>query len=174
MKKPTYLCEGNSLFVVDKPLKYFINLKSIIIATGNIKYDTLLALHKNYLESKRKTLIGAHGKAETKFIWFPLDEAMRQFLEQVLTQPEVTGVKAYILQYPPVQTDYAGDKVPIKVEDVNQLTIGFVTTKSEGGSDMRDFPEADIKMNGNKDVPDDIMVFAPPLNHGQLCPQICE
>lgn len=134
------------------------------MANGNIHYDTLLLLHQRYLDNKRKILNNGSQKEETKFIWFKLDTSMRSFLKEILADENVNGLKAYILQYPEHQTQMGAEIIPINPDDVNQLTIGFVTTKDDGGRRV-DYPES-IKTNSP-------MLLAPPMNHGELCPRIC-
>jgi hypothetical protein len=131
--------------------------------TGNINYDTLRDLHELYLNGKHKLLPGNTEEGETKFIWFELNASMRSFLEQVLNE-DVDGIKVYILQYPETQQEIRGEIIPKNADDLNQLTVGFVTTKMIDGQRVDYFESENQKK---------LMVLAPPMNHGELCPRLC-
>ncbi len=141
-----------------------MNTKTVDLATGNIAYETLMELHKRYLDNKHKLLPGNTHKGDTKSIWFKLDDSMRGFLTEVLRDEKVDGIRAYIIQYPQEQMIIGGEKIPQNPDDTNQLSIGFVTTSS-AESRRRDYPGS---ITGNK-----LLVVAPPMNHGELCPRDC-
>jgi hypothetical protein len=131
--------------------------------SANIPYKTLIDLHKNYLLQKQKILSGVILKEETQSIWFKLDAVMRKFLNEVLSDPDVSGIRMYILQYPASQIYMDGEKIPQNPLDVNQMSIGIVTTRQEG-TKHPDYPTSSSGIE---------MLVAPPLNHGALCPQQC-
>lgn len=132
--------------------------------TSNIPYRTLIDLNRNYIDGKHKVLSAQMTKDETKSIWFELDDTLKSFLTETLTDPKVTGIRMYILQYPKTQTEMDGSTVPVNMIDVNQLTVGIVTTEKVGSS-QRDYPTSSSNTK---------LLFAPPVNHGSLCPQQCD
>jgi hypothetical protein len=136
--------------------------------TGNIPYDVLLDLHNLYL-SKKHGLLSADltTKEETKSVWFELDAGMRNFLKEVSSDPLVSGIRVYLMAYPEKQTIMHGVNIPVDPNDINQLTIGLVTTKAGDGTGRRheDYPESKTGVK---------MLLAPPVNHGELCPQKCD
>lgn len=139
-------------------------------ASGNIPYRVVLDLHNLYLQKKHPVLsTDLKTKEETKSIWFKLDATMRDFLNEVLNDKDVSGIRVYLMAYPEKQIEIEdGTLIPVDPKDVGQLTIGLVTTKAEGeGEDARnpDYPESS---RGFK------MLVAPPINHGELCPQKCD
>ena len=133
--------------------------------SGNIPYKVLLDLHNLYLQKKHPVLsAGLSVKEETKSIWFKLDASMKSFLNEVLNDTNVSGIRVYLMAYPEQQTEMGGVTIPLNPNDVGQLTIGLVTTKADGGRNP-DYPETS---SGIK------MLVAPPVNHGELCPQQCD
>ena len=70
------------------------------------------------------------------------------------------------MAYPQKQANMYGVLVPVNSDDVNQLKISIVTTKDGNSNGRRhvDYPES---KTGTK------MLLAPPMNHGELCPQKC-
>lgn len=136
--------------------------------SGNIPYDVVMDLHKRYTSHKHRLLSADLAtKPETKEVWFELNQEMRDFLNEVLTDKDVSGIRLYFMAYPPQQTILHGVTIPIDPGDVNQLTIGMVTTKAGDGTGRRhvDYPESKSGMK---------MLMAPPINHGELCPQKCD
>jgi len=135
-------------------------------ASGNIPYQTILQLHDRYLQRKHRFLTTDLGtKEETKTIWFELNADMRGFLTEVLNDSDVSGIRVYFMAYPEKQIDIDGTLIPIDPYDVNQLTIGLVTTKTDSQGKHPDYPESSNKVK---------MLVAPPMNHGELCPQKCD
>jgi hypothetical protein len=132
--------------------------------TSNIPYRTLIDLNRNYIDKKHRVLSATMTKEETKSIWFELDDALRSFLRETLADSKVTGIRMYILQYPQTQTEMDSKTVPEKMIDVNQLTVGIVTTEKLGNYQV-DYPTSST---------DTKLLFAPPVNHGSLCPQQCD
>lgn len=134
--------------------------------SGNIPYQVVLDLHNLYLQKKHPVLsAGLSVKEDTKSIWFELNKGMRDFLNEVLTDPKVSGIRVYFMAYPEQQTEMHGVKIPVDPNDVNQLTIGLVTTSNAAEGKHPDYPETS---EGFK------MLVAPPMNHGELCPQKCD
>ncbi len=134
--------------------------------SGNIPYQTILQLHDRYLQRKHKFLTTDLGtKEETKTIWFELNADMRNFLTEVLNDSDVSGIRVYFMAYPEKQIEIDGTLIPIDPNDVNQLTIGLVTTSNAAGGKHPDYPQS---IGGVK------MLVAPPMNHGELCPQKCD
>ena len=132
--------------------------------SGNIPYKVVLDLHDLYLQKKHPVLsAGLSVKEETKSIWFELDTSMRSFLNEVLNDSVVSGIRVYLMAYPEKQIEMEGVNIPLDPNDVGQLTIGLVTTKADGGKNP-DYPESS---SGFK------MLVAPPMNHGELCPTKC-
>lgn len=133
--------------------------------SGNIPYDTVLKYHQLYLDGKHPSLSRTIGsKPETEKIWFKLDDSMRKFLNEVINDPEVSGIRVYFMTYPDKQEAASdGTLIPQNPNDVSQLTIGLVTTRENAGC-QDDYPET---KEGFK------MLLAPPMNHGELCPQQC-
>lgn len=137
-------------------------------ASGNIPYKLILDLHDRYLQGKHKFLsTDLQTKEETKTIWFELNAEMRGFLTETLNDKNVSGIRVYFMTYPKTQTLMEGVTIPVDANDVNQLTIGLVTTQAGDGTGRRheDYPES---ATGIK------MLLAPPMNHGELCPQKCD
>ena len=149
----------------------FKNLKTIFMtdiskaaASANIPYAVVQDLHQLYLNRKHKFLsTDLQTKEETKSIWFELNPEMRDFLTEVLNDKVVSGIRVYLMAYPAEQTIMHSVTIPADPADVNQLTIGLVTTKAAGGKHP-DYPETG---SGFK------MLLAPPMNHGELCPTKC-
>ncbi len=131
--------------------------------TTNIPYRTLIDLNRKYIDGKHRILSAGMAKQETISIWFELDEDLRNFLRETLTDTKVTGVRMYFLQYPKTQITMDGNIIPEKLIDVDQLNVGIVTTEKVGEYHV-DYPISSTKTN---------LLVAPPLNHGSLCPQIC-
>ena len=97
-------------------------------------------------------------------MWFELNDAMRDFLKKALEDPIVDGIRAYILQYPPKQTDMDGEVIPKNEDDVNQLSIGFVSTTQSAGGSVDYAKLSNDKKEG---------ALPEALNHGELCPRNC-
>ncbi len=138
--------------------------EKVDLASANIHYKTLIDLHNNYLNEKHKLLPGNTPEGDTKSIWFELNDSMRKFLHEVLEDTNVDGIRAYIIQYPSQQREMDGELIPKKVEDISQLSIGFVTTTSKDGR------RVDYYESKNEEK---VLVLAPPMNHGELCPRLC-
>jgi hypothetical protein len=137
------------------------------VNSGNIPYDTLLALHEIYKQKKHHILSAdLNTKQETREIWFELNQEMKDFLAEALKDGNVTGIRVYLMAYPDQPTVMDGTTIPVNPSDVSQLTVGLVTTKAGDGTGRRhvDYPES---KNGTK------MLLTPPMNHGELCPQQC-
>ena len=133
-------------------------------AAASIPYKTLRSLHQNYLNGKHKLLPGNTAAGDTKSVWFELNDAMRDFLKKALEDPNVDGIRAYILQYPPKQTDMDGEVIPKNEDDVNQLSIGFVSTTQSAGGSVDYAKLSNDKKEG---------ALPEALNHGELCPRNC-
>lgn len=145
-----------------------MNQSEKLTPSGNIPYEVVMDLAARYVSHKHGLLSAdLASKHETKEVWFELNQEMRDFLNEVLTDKDVSGIRVYFMAYPPQQTIVHGVTIPIDPNDVNQLTIGFVTTKAGDGTGRRheDYPES---KSGIK------MLLAPPMNHGELCPQKCD
>jgi hypothetical protein len=145
-----------------------MNQSEKLAPSGNIPYDVLMNLANRYSGHKHRLLSADLGsKPETKEVWFELNQQMRDFLTEVLTDKDVSGIRMYLMEYPSQQTIIHGVTIPIDPNDVSQLTIGMVTTKAGDGTGRRheDYPET---KSGIK------MLLAPPMNHGELCPQKCD
>ena len=134
--------------------------------SANISQKALEELHQLYLNGKHRILSEPlKTKEDTKTIWFELNEPMRQFLTDVLSKADITGIKMYFLQNPETQKDIDGDGklIPANELDVNQLSVGLVATKKTDSQNRAlsasGFGEEDFEV--------------PPINHGTLCPQIC-
>ena len=134
------------------------------ILAETIPYQLLIDLRDNYIANKHKLLSPYPANQETKSIWFELDDKMKFFLRQILEDEAVSGLRIHFIQYPERQTTMYGYTVPPDPNDVNKLSVALVTTKKESEQRHPDYPE-------NK--ADKMMIFAAPLNHGQLCPQKC-
>ncbi len=124
--------------------------------SATILYKTLKDLHDLYIDGKHKILSQPMTKEDTKNIWFELNTEMRTFLQSVLDAGDVTGIRLYFLQNPDPQTLINEKLMPTNPEDVGQLSVGLVATKTDGSSQV--------------DIEQDIE----PINHGSLCPQNCQ
>lgn len=143
-----------------------MNQTEKLAPSGNIPYQIVLALHDLYLQRKHKFLsTDLQTKEETKSIWFELNTEMRDFLNEVLNDKDVSGIRLYLMAYPATQTDFDGVIIPADLNDIGQLTIGMVTTTTSADGKHPDYPESS---GGFK------MLVAPPMNHGELCPQKCD
>ena len=131
--------------------------------SANISNKALEALHQLYINGKHRILSEPIGKEDTKTIWFELNEPMRQFLKDVLEKDGISGIKMYLLQNPPTQTEIDGALMPTNKLDVNQISVGLVATRLTGSQSR------DASSSGFGE--DDFEV--PPINHGTLCPQVC-
>jgi hypothetical protein len=110
--------------------------------TGNIPYKTLLDLHNFYLVKKHTILTQAMNKVETKTIWFELNQSFRDFLNELLTDPLVNGVRIYLCAY----DDEVVNGIPHRPQFVKQMTVGFVSTKDDHGRNV-DYPNSTNKKN---------------------------
>lgn len=154
-------------------LMKLIKLKNIImnqtenlVPSGNIPYALMLDLHDIYLQGKHKLLSNdLQQKEDTKTIWFELNDEMREFLTATLNDHIVTGIRIYFMAYPNSQAQMHGMRIPSDPNDVSQLTIGLVTTSTDSEGKHPDYPETTSKIK---------MVIAPPINHGELCPNRCD
>lgn len=137
-----------------------------MLPSGNIPYQTVLDLHDLYLKQKHKVLSAdLKTKEDTKSIWFELNAEMRNFLTEVLNDKDVSGLRVYFMAYPDKQTDFDGVLIPNNPMDVGQITIGLVTTSTSANGKHPDYPESSNNFK---------MLIAPPMNHGELCPQKCD
>jgi hypothetical protein len=133
--------------------------------SGNIPYQVVTDLNALYLDRKHKILSAdLTTKEETKSVWFKLDDSMKSFLKEVISDTKVSGIRVYFMAYPEKQIEMHGVTIPVDPNDVGQLTIGLVTT-SAAGERNPDYPESS---SGFK------MLVAPPMNHGELCPNKCD
>ena len=137
-----------------------------LAGSGNIPYAILQKLHNNYLSHKHKILSNDLGsKLDTKSVWFELNADLRNFLTDTLNDGKVSGIRIYFMEYPAMQTVMDDYTIPLKPIDVGQLTVGLVTTADDGTGKHNDYY---TQVNTGK-----FLMFTPPLNHGDLCPQTC-
>ena len=88
--------------------------------SGNIPYKLLTELHSLYLSRKHKILSDdISTKDETKEVWFELNDEMKNFLNEVLTDENVSGFRVYFITYPEKTTVMHGVSVPANSDDVN-------------------------------------------------------
>lgn len=134
-----------------------------LFADSSIEYQIMRdILHANYLKKKHPILKGVNQKDETESIWFDIDK-IRPFLENILGDERVTGIRVYLCSYSDSVISEGTTKIPHKDSFVKQLTIGLVATRKVDGSQI-DYHTSPTRKS---------LIIAPPQNHGELCPTSC-
>lgn len=143
-------------------------MKSVANFTANIDYQKLLGLHQEYVVKKHPKLRASAGnKDDTKSIWFELNGSMKSFLNDILTDPNVSGIRVYLCAYKDNVDTTGPIPIPHKTNYLKRLTVGLVTTTPGITGGHADYPNSLA-------FADRSLVILPSQNHGELCPpDIC-
>jgi hypothetical protein len=131
------------------------NLPATTLSGSQIPYVRLLVMNRDY-QFKQDLLTRAIGKPETQSIWFAKDEKLVEFLQGLLNDESVSGIRVYLCNYSP-DTIPPGTTV---LNYSNKLTVGMVGTKQNGEAHP-DHPEAGTTKQ---------FLAIDPYNHGKICP----
>lgn len=126
------------------------------INTGSgIPYVRLLQMQLDFAE-KQDLLSRQIGKDETRSIWFEKDDSLRAFLQGLLDDETVDGIRVYICNYSAITIPPGASPDHYK----NKLTVGMVGTMKVGKA-HHDHPEAGTSKQ---------FLAIDPYNHGKICP----
>lgn len=135
------------------------NLPATTLTGSPIPYVRLLVMNRDY-QFKQDLLSRHTGKDETQSVWFAKDEKLIEFLQGLLNDQSVSGIRVYLCNYAP-------DTIPpgTTARDYsNKLTVGLVGTKQAGTPEHPthpDHPEAGTTKQ---------FLAIDPYNHGKICP----